>query len=141
MIQLFIFSCCNEKLFYFTMLCLLEVFFVQLFKSSYWICYTFIESHEWRINIVGRTPGSCGLILHVLYRKVEGSNLTGAKNLFQFKSTKYLFREVRAEEKGNRAAANFLLMLAIYRRAFFWPPSMVNISVTITGKKIISRAF
>ena len=40
---------------------------------------------------------ACGLIRHVLDRKVEGSNLTAAKNLFHFKSTKNIFVEVRAE--------------------------------------------
>ena len=38
---------------------------------------------------------SCGLIRHVLDRKVEGSNLAAAK--FSFRTN--LFAEVRAEEK------------------------------------------
>ena len=53
---------------------------------------------------VSRTPWSCGLIYHVLVWKVEGSNLAAAKNLFQFKSTKNLLAEIRAEEKGTHSS-------------------------------------
>ena len=47
-----------------------------------------------------RTPWSGGLIQHVLDWKVEGSNLTAAKNLFQFKSTKISSRKSEQKKKG-----------------------------------------
>ena len=60
---------------------------------------SYCESHH-NANEVknSMTLWSCGLIRHVFVQKVEGSNFTTAKNLFQFKSSKNLFAEVRAEE-------------------------------------------
>ena len=47
---------------------------------------------------MGRTLWSCGLIHHD--RKVEGSNLAAAKNLFQIKSTKISLRKSEQTKKG-----------------------------------------
>ena len=46
------------------------------------------KKKERKKTINSRTPWYCGLIHNVLDRKVEGSNLAAAKNLFKFKSTK-----------------------------------------------------
>ena len=43
---------------------------------------------------------SSGLIHHALDRKVEGSNLIAAKNLFQFKSTKISPWKSEQKKKG-----------------------------------------
>ena len=53
------------------------------------------------IIVVSKTLWSCGLICHVLDRKVEGSNLAASKKYFPIQINKNIFAEVRAEEKGN----------------------------------------
>ena len=62
---------------------------------------TIFDSKNKNKETVIRTPWYYALIRHVLDRKVKGSNLAAAKNIFQFKLGKNLFMEFRAEEKGN----------------------------------------
>ena len=61
--------------------------------------FVYLDQHI-KLHKISRTPWSCGLIRHVLDRKVEFSNLAGAQNLFQFKSTKISSRKLEQKKKG-----------------------------------------
>ena len=60
-----------------------------------------LERYFAKLGHIGKYKKTCSCTCHVLDRKVVGSNLAAVKNLFQFKSTKNIFAEVRGEEKGN----------------------------------------
>ena len=59
----------------------------------------YLDQHI-KLHKISRTLWSCGLIRHVLDRKVEGSNLAAAQNHFQFKSTKISSRKLEQKKKG-----------------------------------------
>ena len=62
-----------------------------------------------KTEMVIRTPWSCGLICHVLHRKVEGSDIAAVKNIFQFKSTKISSWKSELKKQGT------LLLIASVR--------------------------
>ena len=64
---------------------------------------------------LGRTLWSCGVIGCVIDRKIEGSNLVTAKNLFQFKSTKISSRKSEQKKKGTLSLIASVTAVAVGR--------------------------
>ena len=65
------------------------------------------------MNCTGMTLWSCGLNHHVLDQKVEGSNLTNTKNIFQFNPKKI------SAEKSEQKKKETLSLIALVRVVAF----------------------
>ena len=69
--------------------------------------------YTYSCNGAGRVPWSCGLIHHVLDRKVEGSNLLAAQNMFLFKSTKISLQKSEQKKKGTLSLIGSVRAVAV----------------------------
>ena len=111
----------------------------QSYDKQDWFnqCYIHFVIVLKAIKHVSRTLWSCGLIHLVVDWMVEGSNLAAAKSFFQFKSTKNIFTEVRAEGKGNTLKISPVWQFLLFVKSYLRHKLILHIIMKFDGSSLL----